>query len=256
MRYVLALLASVSAVPAAAQTTDLPTVELPAPEELIDDGVKLPAPPKTPTTVTVYSSILTQYGFQDLGVVFYDKPVIQSGVTVSRGRCSVDLWNSSGLTTKGTYGNRGYSDEFDLTLACSTSIGKVTVTGSLSYYAVAPLAQTRDDMVQVFIQAETTFDLGQVSVTPYARIQQWWGTPDFPKDTFVRAGARATVPIAGPVSASGDLSDIVELDRNRHVLRGDVSLSYDFGNRLSGSLSAKFARGMDTIFAVGVSKTF
>lgn len=107
--------------------------------------------------VTAYSSVKTDYAFAEFGFVQDTTPVVQSGITVSKGNCFTDIWTSFAVDL----GNEG--NEIDYTFGCGTKVGDFEVNTSISYFDLpTPSAIDFDfpsDAVRLRVEASRTLAL-------------------------------------------------------------------------------------------------
>ena len=203
------------------------------------------------------TAVQSAYVLQDIGVVAEDGPVFQSsvGLNCSNG-LSFELWTSAALDARGSYGSRGYGDEIDFSVGYTHMFDRFQFDLGLAYYIVADFGNFRDDLIQGYVTLGYPLKVGVVTVTPYVRLQQWLGTPEFQDTTFVRAGAQVGIPIAEKWSLSGDASVVHEFDRSRDVFRASISIGHDFDSGINGSVTGKFTSHAPALVAIGFSKNF
>lgn len=201
------------------------------------------------------TSVQSSYVLQDIGVVAEDGPVFQSsvGLNCSNG-LSFEIWTSTALDAKGSYGSRGYGDEIDFSVGYTHMFGRFQFDLGIAYYIVADFSNFHDDLIQGYVTLGYPIKASGITVTPYVRLQQWLGTPDFQDTTFVRTGAQIGIPIADKWSLSGDASVVHEFDQRRNIFRAAVSVGHDFGDGINGSVTGKFTSHAPALIAVGFTK--
>lgn len=217
---------------------------------------------------TVYGRIQTGYVFQDVGVMGTDEPVFQGGVTRS---CEngwwFDLWNSTGLSTEGDYGQadeRDYADEFDFTVAkngeIKSPLGKFQYEVFASYYALADLDKSGDDIIELHADLAREFTVGagdhRLSVSPYVRAIEFIGVGDIPNQTIIRPGIKVTVPLTAKLSLKTDLGIGFDPDADTNIHRTTTGLYYNVSDGLSVNVGVKTAEGVNPVALVGFSNTF
>lgn len=217
---------------------------------------------------TVYGRIQTGYVLQDVGVMGTDEPVFQGGITRS---CDsgwwFDLWNSTGLSTKGDYGQadeRYYADEWDFTVGkngeIKTTLGAFQYELYASYYALANLNSASDDIVELHADIAREFTVGtgdhRLSVSPYVRVIEFVGMGDIPSKTIVRPGLRLSVPLTEKLSVKTDVGIGFDPDADTNVHRTTTGLYFDIEGGLSVNIGVKTAEGVNPVALVGFSRTF
>ncbi|MDB4992455.1 MAG: hypothetical protein JWL75_700 [Parcubacteria group bacterium] len=209
--------------------------------------------------IGVYSA----YVFQDIAFVGDENPVVQADATVAcASGFSFNVWTSA--ATKGygrPYGNRGFGDEIDFTggygKTMHTPIGPVRMDVSVAYNVIADFGTTKDDVMQLFVQASRPIKVGTVTVTPYVRAQEWVGVGSFPNAFFLRGGTQVSIPLTEQLSFSGDLSRVFGLSRDgRNITRAQLSLSQGIGHNWSLTGTVKLTQSAKHVFALVLGKNF
>lgn len=105
---------------------------------------------------TIQSSVLNKYVDTD-GLVYYDKPVIQTEFTYALGSKGfyLDIWDSQALN-----GKRNFGDEIETSLGWSHD-GAVSVDVGISYYDILPLFKgPKGDVYVAYAKLSKSFDKG------------------------------------------------------------------------------------------------
>ncbi len=126
--------------------------------------------------VTFSSKYYSKY-VGDTGVVFYDRPVIQSeiNVTLPKGLYA-NLWYSTSLANAGMNTNDG--NEFDPTVGWCGDVAGITLDTGLTYFNIRPVGTFgRGDVWQPYIEFSKEFALNNAphAITPYAKAE--YGIP-------------------------------------------------------------------------------
>lgn len=149
-----------------------------------------------------YTTAQTGYIYQDFGLVAKNKPVLQSGTTLSCGGLSLDLWTSVEFSSQGRFGRRGGGDEGDLTLSytnkISTPMGPLTYELGGAYYALGyggGLATSNDDVAHFYADVGRPIEVGKATFTPFVRQSLYRAMSGNLRNEWVmRTGVRFSVP--------------------------------------------------------------
>ena len=217
---------------------------------------------------TVYGRIQTGYVFQDIGVMGTDEPVFQGGITRS---CEsgwwFDLWNSTGLSTKGDYGQadeRDYADELDFTVGkngkVETTLGAFKYEVFASYYALADLNRWKDDVVEVHLDFARESFVGKgdyrLTIAPYVRITDLLSMGGSPDVVLVLSGLRATITVTERLSLKTDLGIGFDVKEGRDIRQSETGIYYNISPNVSVNVGMKTAEGVNPVALIGFSKTF
>ena len=209
---------------------------------------------------SAYASVGTAYPIQEAGYLATEKPVLQSGVTLSCGPWSYDLWTSYELSNRSPYGARGEGDEWDLTIGYAdeiqTAAGPIAFELSGSYWALTSLGRMADDIVELYADVGRPFTIGGITIGPFFRVTEWVGLGAFPSSTFVRPGVRIEIPLSSRLTARGDVSRSFDLSDRLAVTHGEAALEYALTDTWSVSVSVQATEGIRTVGFLGISKSF
>lgn len=158
---------------------------------------------KAPPVVTFSSKYFSKY-VGDTGVVFYDKPVVQSEINVSLPKgFYANLWYSTSLVHSGLNTNDG--NEFDPTLGWSGDVAGVTLDAGITYFDIRPVGTFgRGDVWQPYIEFSKEFarDMSPHAITPYAKAEYGipvQGNSRDDKGLHVHSGFRHVWHVAAPL---------------------------------------------------------
>ena len=166
------------------------------------------------------TGVTSRYVLGDFALVGSNQPGFVSDLALTcpgifGGTFTVDWWQRVDLSTKGPYGNRSYGDEHDATLTGNWSAGAYDLELSAAYFAVKPLGQLRDDVIQLYADMGRRFDLGFAKAKLAFRPTQYLGISSFPAHTVLRVRAPVVFSLEGLPLANVDL-------------RLEPAASYDF----------------------------
>jgi hypothetical protein len=125
--------------------------------------------------VTFSSKVFSKY-VGDTGVVFYDRPVIQSELNVSLPKgFYANIWYSMSLAHAGLDTNDG--NEFDPTIGWSGDIAGITLDAGMTYFDLRPVGTFgRGDVWQPYVEFSKEFELNKAhAIAPFARTE--YGIP-------------------------------------------------------------------------------
>ncbi|MEI6213711.1 MAG: TorF family putative porin [Desulfuromonadales bacterium] len=130
---------------------------------------------KPSPVVTFSSKYFTKY-VGDTGVVFYDRPVVQSEINVALTKgFYVNLWYSMSLAHSGLDTNDG--NEFDPTIGWSGDLAGITLDAGITYFDIRPVGTFgRGDVWQPYLEFYKEFALNKAhAIIPYAKTE--YGIP-------------------------------------------------------------------------------
>lgn len=217
---------------------------------------------------TVYMALVNRYIFQDTGFMGYDDPVFQGGATLS---CDsgwfFDIFNSSGLSTDGSYGNlkeRQYADEFDFTVArnaeFSSALGVFQYQIFTSYYMLADFDRSSDDVIEVRAELSRRFQLPdnlmKITIAPYIRTMGFIGLGVFDDSMILRPGMRVTLPLNENISLVTNLATGFDPAAGTEIFRSDTGIEYNFASGVSVYAEWQTAEGVQSAAMIGFSRMF
>ncbi len=116
-------------------------------------------------STTAYANFQTSYPYQVTDVQGSGKPVLNGGVTWTRGNWRFDAFGSKDLSGKERFGN-----EVDLTAAYASSVmtpvGHVHYEALVSWWLLPDFGKVGDDLVQLQFDAARPFVLFSTTVSP------------------------------------------------------------------------------------------
>lgn len=216
----------------------------------------------------VYGMLLNRYIYQDTGFLGYDDPVFQGGATLyCDGGWWFDLFNSSGLSTDGTYGNlaeRQYADEFDFTVArnseIKTALGAFQYQIFASYYLIADFDRASDDLIELRGELARAFTLPEnmrsIVFSPYVRAMRFVGLGVFPDQTIIRPGLQTTVPLTEKLAFKSNVGVGFDPKAGTETFRSDTGLDYKVGNGLVLFTEWQTADGVKSAGMIGFERSF
>jgi hypothetical protein len=208
-------------------------------------------------TPSFSSAFHSGYMFPKTGFVAWDGPVIQSDFALSKGSWSLDVWNSTELSTVGTYGKRGGGDEFDFTATYShdldSFLGPLSFQSSASYWMVDRFGYMKDDIVQLYAHVGRPFTFDALTVTPYVRLTEWVSMGSVANTSFVDTGVAFSIPLDKQWRLDLDASYSTDVTNHIGIKNATPSVSYEASPGLSISASAQFADRMQPSFGIGVT---
>lgn len=118
----------------------------------------------------VSTDLKSKYVAPGLGFVADQGPVAQMGITASLSNgLYVNVWGSKSLTDRSRQLNFG--DELNYTLGWGCTLAGFGVAASVSYFDLAPLVRSKNDMVQFALEVNRSFVLGEHMLTPYVALK-------------------------------------------------------------------------------------
>lgn len=201
---------------------------------------------------TAYGRAATGYVYKDLDLVATGDPVVQGGLTLSRGPWSFDGWASYGP-------QGGLAQEFDASVFYTTTRGCFRTQLAVQYFAVNlddSLGDMRDDMVALYADFSCTFELGDLTVAPVIRPVQLVGLDDLESQTLIQPGIRIGYQFTESVSGSLDLRDSVNLTSGHAALRYDAGVSWQATDELSFRLGVDGTENSQAVYSFGFARTF
>ncbi len=121
-------------------------------------------------TVEATTEFKSKYVTPGLGLLADKGPVVQMGVTASApSGFFVGVWGSKSLTDRG--GQLNFGDEMNFTLGWGGTLAGFGVAASVSYFDLAPLTRSTNDMVQFALEMNRSFALGEHRLTPYVALK-------------------------------------------------------------------------------------
>lgn len=206
-------------------------------------------------STTWYEKYGTKYQYQVLRAMGSDKPILESGVTVSCGKWWFDLWSAKDLSGHRTFGN-----EVDLTAAYDTSLfadaWKVDIELYASYGAVPEFKKVKDDILEFYVDASHSFSVDSITITPYVRPIAIVGLGVYPNRIIIRSGTRFAMPLTDRVSLTADVATTSDFYEHSVTKRFVPAIRYDAGDGWALSVDAKLADHLKPEFEIGFSKTF
>lgn len=217
---------------------------------------------------TVYGAFVNRYIFQDSGFMGYDDPVFQGGVTLN---CEsgwwFDLFNSSGLSTEGSYGqldDRQYADEFDFTAAKSAEIGSPIGTLQYqlfaSYYLLSDFNHASDDLVEIHGQLARAFVLPtpakNITLSPYVRTIGFIGLGVYPDSMLIRPGIKGAIKLSEKITFNTNLAIGFDPEAGTEIFRSDTGFDLHLGNGLTMTTEWQTAEGVKSAAMIGFSRSF
>jgi hypothetical protein len=219
-------------------------------------------------STTVYASYLSRYLFQDSGFVGYDDPVFQGGATLNcDGGWWFDLFNSSGLSTDGTYGNlseRQFADEFDFTVArnseFNTGIGAFQYQIFASYYVLADFDRASDDVIELRFELARKFilpgGLSNITMSPFVRFMELVGLGVYRDQMIIRSGLRTNIMLTEQFSFNSALAVSSDPKTGIDVFRSDTGLNFAVSKELNLFTEWQTSEGAKSAAMIGFSRTF
>lgn len=197
---------------------------------------------------------------QDSAFLADSRPVNQVAVQLTCDSFTYSVVSTTGLSTRGTYGDRGYGDEIDLTLAYNrnlkqTAVGPLGFEFGATYQKFAPF-MSPDGTLVLYGEVARPFLFGAIQFTPFLRGVEWVGTGNIPNDTFVRPGLRATANLTSRMSLSVEVTRTFHLSQTPNVSYANVSLSQDLGHGWSESFTVSPTEYRQTVFGLSLSKAW
>ncbi len=193
------------------------------------DKAKLESTNSVPSEFSGFAStgVESQY-LGRIGAVFSDKPISVNIIEVDYKDFYLGAWNATGLSAR-EYG-KTYADEWDLYGGWAHNFGPVKLDLSASYFALAELGQSADDMW--ITEQEISFPKFPF-VQPYVRSRYFGSVADAWKPGwFVFGGVRKSIDLGNGAA------------KRPYMLNLDLSTAYsagalhDFSGFVYGRLSA------------------
>ncbi len=148
-----------------------------------------------------------------IGAIFSDKPISVNIVEIDYKDFYLGTWNATGLTPR-TYGTT-YADEWDAYGGWAHDFGPVKVDLSGSYFGLAQLDQSKDDMW--IAEQEVSFPKFPF-VQPYVRSRYFGSVADAWKPGwFVFGGVRKSIELGHGAA------------KRPYMINLDLSTAYSFG---------------------------
>jgi hypothetical protein len=189
-------------------------------------------------------------------------PVSQDVLALTCGDFTYSIIPTTELSSTGTYGNRGYGDEIDLSMAYdhslkTTPIGPVDMEVGEIFQKFAPF-KSADGTLVLYDDFARPFQLNDVvKVSPFIRIVKWVGTGSIPSDFFVRPGLRGSATLSSEISFSVEVSRVLHFEGPVHNgTYSNIALTRDLGHKWSASLTAQFTERAPSIFGVSFTKNW
>lgn len=217
---------------------------------------------------SVYAMLLNRYIYQDTGFLGYDDPVLQSGVTRS---CDsgwrFDLFNSSGLSTRGQYGRleeRDYADEFDFTVSkqseFASPLGAFQYQIFVSYYLLSDFDRASDDMIELRFELARAFVLpesaGKITIAPYLRIMEFVAFGAYKDQMVIRPGLRLSLPLGQALTFKTDMAVGFDPSNGAEIFRSDTGFDFKAGKGVTLSTELQTAEGVKSALMFGIMRTF
>lgn len=217
---------------------------------------------------TVYASVVNRYIFQDTAFVGYDDPVFQGGATLS---CDsgwwFDLFNSSGLSTRGQYGRlaeRDYADEFDYTVAkdaeFSSPLGVFQYQIFASYYMLSDFNHGSDDLIELRGQLGRAFKLPdkleKITVSPYVRLIEYVGLGAYRDQMIIRPGLKTAIQLTEKLVFQSNVAIGFDPSAGTEVFRSDTGFDYHLSKSITLFTEAQTAEHTKSAIMAGFSRTF
>lgn len=217
---------------------------------------------------TVYGMLLNRYIYQDTGFLGYDDPVLQSGVTQS---CDsgwwFDLFNSSGLSTRGQYGRleeRDYADEFDFTVSKESEfkspLGAFQYQIFASYYLLSDFDHASDDIVELRGELARAFvlpeSLMKITLSPYFRVMEFIAFGAYKDQTLLRPGLRLSLPLGEALTFKNDMAVGFDISNGNHIFRSDTGFDYALSKSTTLFTEVQTAENVKSALMAGFMRTF
>jgi len=217
---------------------------------------------------TVYGMLLNRYIYQDTGFLGYDDPVLQSGVTQS---CDsgwwFDLFNSSGLSTRGQYGKleeRDYADEFDFTVSkeseFASPLGAFQYQIFASYYLLSDFDHGSDDIIELRGELARAFvlpeSLGKITISPYMRVMEFIAFGAYKDQMIIRPGLRLSLPLGEALTFKSDLAVGFDLSSGVEIFRSDTGFDYALSKTTTLFTEVQTAENVKSALMAGFMRTF
>ncbi len=217
---------------------------------------------------TVYGMLLNRYIYQDTGFLGYDDPVVQSGITQS---CDsgwwFDLFNSSGLSTRGQYGRleeRDYADEFDFTVSkeseFTSPLGAFQYQIFASYYLLSDFDHASDDIVELRAELARAFLLPEsmmkITFSPYFRVMEFIAFGAYKDQTLLRPGLRISLPLGEALTFKTDMAVGFNISNGNDIFRSDTGFDYALSKATTLFTEVQTAEGVKSALMAGFMRTF
>ena len=146
-------------------------------------------------TMTLSVDWLSEYVAD--GIVFLDKPVVQTDlyVTLPHG-IYLDIWHSVGLND-GNFSS-DFGDEIDYTIGWSGNIkDNLVLNVGIAYFDLVDVGTFSSDMVQLYAELSTEAEVGNLTISPFIELEQHWvvGWPGVEGGLQVITGVRHNTPL-------------------------------------------------------------
>lgn len=158
-------------------------------------------------SATLSFSVWSQYLANSGGMIFHNKPVIQSDLTISFDNPGIylDLWNSTGLNGGGF--SSDYGDEFDITIGWVYIFedSGISVDVGVSRFDILPVGKiSDDDITQPFITISREWQIAENhTIAPYARFEVLWADGGNPNgETYIHFGTTYDIGLTEDLSLS------------------------------------------------------
>lgn len=219
---------------------------------------------------TAIIGVQSGYPLQDFGLDGSPNHWVNHNVfAFTRGHSTFDVFTSTGLSTKGSYGKRGLEDEIDLEYTYANST-KVPVLGQIDYTLYGAwflldlgkgLKNPKDDYAQVYGEVAKPIQVGgDWKVSPYGRYTENIALGNQLSFRAYRAGLRLDGPI-GPATIHLDGGSTWNRGEDRaypyrQVWRGEAMVSAPITPEVIGTIGVKATEHIGVTFVTKVAVPF
>lgn len=209
------------------------------------------APVATGCTPSGFTQVASGYAYTEDAEVLSTQPVSQTDLALTCNKWTFDAFVSAGLSSKGSFGHRGYADEVDLTVdyndQARTPIGPVDVEFQAAYWVIADFSNPRDDIVALHADFGRAFTLGHATVTPYVRATAWLGLGDFGNTFLGSAGVRVSTPIHGRFGFEGNFGYSEDFTDRYGTAYAVFGPTYDLGHGFTLSANVQVIHAFTSV---------